>query len=103
MRLSPMSLYCAVVAIPAASCVHTPSVHQSGIFSWFRPAGAGFPTPSPEKDTDDTDDEFCVIDKLATVGHTDDNTVVIETMDITEVPDEDDNIPQIENELDSTT
>ena len=33
----------AVAAIPDFSCIFTLSLHQNGILSWSRPAGAGFP------------------------------------------------------------
>ena len=42
-------------------------------------------------------------DELATIGHTDDHAMVIATLDIPEVPDEDDNVAQIEDKLDNAT
>ena len=86
---------------------------------------------SREKEIDDTNDEFCVTDELstigqtddhtvatlntleapdednnderATIGHTDDHAVVIQKLDMPEVPDEDDNVTQMEDERDNTT
>ena len=41
--------------------------------------------------------------ELVTIGHTDDHMVVIATLVILEVPDKDDSVTQIEDELDNIT
>ena len=42
-------------------------------------------------------------DELPTIGYTDDHMEVKTILDISEVPDKDDNTTQIEDELDNTT
>ena len=48
-------------------------------------------------ETVDTKEESCATDELATIGYTGGHTTVIATLDISEVPDEDNDIIQIED------